>query len=91
VEQERYVTETLEIDGHDTDWQADGWLGFEGGIGLNVGVRLPEGFTPDLGGMSFLAETLRDPEGRVNLGLKLSGRAAAPTIGLDFRRLGANR
>lgn len=91
VENGRYLIDLLEIDGHDTDWQADGWLGFEGGIGLNVGVRLPEGFTPNLGGMSFLAETMRDAEGRVNLGLKLSGRAAAPTIGLDFSRLGANR
>ncbi len=87
----RYLIDVLEIDGHQTDWQANGWLGFDGGIGLTVGVRLPAGFTPDLGSMSFLAETMRDGEGRVRLGLKLSGRAAAPTIGLDFAALGRSR
>jgi len=87
----RYLIKTLAIDGHDTDWQAEGWLGFSGEIGLAVGVRLPADFTPDLGGMSFLAETLRDADRRVNLGLKLSGLTAAPTVGLDLSRLGRGR
>ncbi len=88
VAEGRYLINTLEIDGLDTDWQASGWLGFTGDLGLRVGVRLPAGFTPDLGGMSFLAETMRDDAGRVNLGLNLSGKLAAPSIGLDLSGLG---
>lgn len=88
VAEGRYLIKTLSIDGHDTDWQAEGWLDFTGEIGLAVGVRLPADFTPDLGGMSFLAETMRDADRRVNLGLKLTGLTAAPTVGLDLSRLG---
>ncbi len=84
----RYLVDTLEIDGQQTDWQVAGWLGFAGDLGLNVGIRLPAGFTPDLGAMSFLAESMRDDDGRVNLGLKLSGQTAAPDIGVDFGSLG---
>ncbi len=91
VSKGRYVIDQLEIDGYDTDWQAQGWLGFAGDLNLGVAVRLPAGFTPDLGGMSFLAETLRDEEGRVRLALKLSGRMAAPQVGLDFSSLGRGR
>ncbi len=88
VAEGRYLINKLEIDGLDTDWQASGWLGFAGDIGVKVGVRLPAGFTPDLGGMSFLAETMRDDAGRVNLGLNLSGQLAKPSIGLDLSGLG---
>jgi hypothetical protein len=92
-----YKVESLEIDGVDTDWQVTGWLGIgdqpevAGKVDLALGVRLPAGFTPVLGSLSFLAESLRDAEKRVNLGLKISGRLVAPTVGLDLAGLGRRR
>ena len=87
----KYLIDTLEIDGDETDWQVTGGLGFDGDLGLRVGLRLPAGFTPSLGNMSFLAEALRDEEGRVRLGLKLAGPAAAPQVGLDLSGLRQQR
>ena len=86
VRQETYFVEQLELDGPDTDWQASGRVAFTGAMALAVGVRLPQGFTPDLGALSFLAESLRDDEGRVTLGLKVTGQTAAPVLGLDLAR-----
>lgn len=83
----RYLVEDLHIDGRDTDWRGDGWVGLDGDIDLNVRVKLPAGFTPDLGALSFLAEQLRDAEGRVNLDLRLTGRAAKPRVGVDLGAL----
>jgi len=91
ISEGRYLVDTLDLDGPDTDWQVQGWLGFSGDLGLRIGVRLPAGFRPDLGGMSFLAESLRDDAGRVRLGLKLDGRMVAPRFGLDLSSLGGGR
>jgi len=85
--QGRYLVEKLVIGGGDTDWRGEGWVELDGAIALDLDVKLPPGFTPDLGNWSFLARTLRDPEGRINLPLKLSGRAARPTVGVDLGRL----
>ncbi|MEN8008350.1 MAG: hypothetical protein ABFS42_15145, partial [Candidatus Krumholzibacteriota bacterium] len=85
--QGRYRIEELVLSGGDTDWMGGGWLDQEGNIALAIGVKLPPGFTPDLGNFSFLAQGLRDEEGRINLPLKLTGQAARPTVGVDFARL----
>lgn len=85
--QGRYMVDDLIIGGGDTDWRGTGWLEPEGAIAMDIDVKLPPGFTPDLGNWSFLAKSLRDAEGRINLPLKLSGRAARPTVGVDLGRL----
>ena len=85
--QGRHQFQELTLSGGDTEWTGSGWLDLEGNIALGIGVKLPSGFTPDLGDFSFLAESLRDSEGRINLPLKLTGRAARPTVGVDFARL----
>ncbi len=85
--QGRYQFRELTLSGGDTEWTGGGWLDLEGNIALGIGVKLPPGFTPDLGNFSFLAEGLRDSAGRINLPLKLTGRAARPTVGVDFGRL----
>jgi len=85
--QGRYLVDELILGGGDTDWRGSGWVEPEGAIALDVDVKLPPGFTPDLGNWSFLAKSLRDAEGRINLPLKLSGRAARPTVGVDLGRL----
>lgn len=85
--QGRYFLDKLTLSGGDTDWAGQGWVDPEGNLAVGVNVKLPPGFTPDLGSFSFLAQTLRDAEGRINLPLKLSGRSERPTVGVDLGRL----
>jgi hypothetical protein len=85
--QGRYFLEKLTLSGGDTEWGGQGWVDLEGNLVMGVDVKLPPGFTPDLGNFSFLAQTLRDSEGRINLPLKLSGRSDQPTVGVDLSRL----
>jgi hypothetical protein len=73
----------LRVDGTDTDWRGEGWIGLDGAIDMDLTVQLPAGFTPDLGDLSFVAEALRDDQGRIGLDLSLTGQAARPTVGLD--------
>ena len=51
---------------------------------LAVHIKLPTGFTPNLGSMSFFAEAMRDRERRVNLDLRLTGPVDAPEVTLDL-------
>jgi len=87
LEKGRYVVENIEIDGLETHWQGNGSLGLDGTIDLGLKVKLPRGFTPELGQWSFLADTLRDKDGRINLDLHLSGMAAKPQVGLNLGTL----
>jgi len=87
VDQGRYHVQEILIDGHDTDWLGTGSVGFDDTMDLSLTVKLPAGFTPDLGNWSFLADSLRDPQGRVNLALLLQGRASKPTVGVDLGSL----
>jgi len=90
VAEGRYLVDRLEIDGLDTTWRGGGWVGLDDTIGLGLSVKLPPGFTPDLGHWSFLADTLRDEDGRVRLDLRLTGRASRPKVGLDLTGLKAS-
>ena len=90
IERGRYVVQDLAIDGLDSDWRGDGWVGLDGTIDLNLGVRLPAGFTPDLGNFTFMADALRDEEGRINLDLRLTGRSARPDVAVDMTQLKAS-
>lgn len=89
VGQGRYVVESLRIDGVDTDWTGHGSVGLDGSLDLNLQIKLPPGFTPELGQWTFLANSFRDGDGRVNLPLQLTGPVARPRVGLDFRSLSA--
>jgi uncharacterized protein involved in outer membrane biogenesis len=89
VENGRWLVDGLVLDGGETRWQADGSVALDGILDLAVQVKLPPGFTPDLGTWSFLAETLREDDGRVRLDLTLSGPAARPAVGLDLSELKA--
>ncbi len=86
VEEGRYHLHDLHLTGPDTDWQGDGWLGFDGTIDMQLSVKLPANFTPQLGDLTFLADNLRDEEGRIQLGFRLTGRAAKPAVNLDMTR-----
>lgn len=88
IEKGRYLVQELAIDGLDTQWYGDGWVGLDGkAMDLNLHVRLPAGFTPDLGNWSFLANTLRDDQGRVRLDLRLTGPTRHPGVALDLSQL----
>ncbi len=80
----RYVISDLTLEGLDTDWTGDGWIGFDGGIDLRLTVKLPAGFRPELGSLAPLADALRGPDGRIVLTMKLSGKASSPEVGLDL-------
>jgi hypothetical protein len=86
-DQGRYLVDKLTLGGGATEWGGQGWVDLEGNLAVGLNVKLPAGFTPDLGNYSWLAQTLRDAEGRINLPLKLSGRADRPTVGVDLGRL----
>jgi hypothetical protein len=85
--QGRYMLQGLTLKGGETEWQGQGWVVPQGNLAIALDVKLPAGFTPDLGGLSFLAQSLRDTEGRINLPLTLSGRADKPVVGVDLGRL----
>lgn len=76
--------ENLSIDGKDTDWTGQGWIGLDGKLDLNLQVRLPAGFTPQLGDLSFVADALRDKDGRIGLDFTLTGDSRSPTVGLNL-------
>ncbi len=82
----RYQVRDLELHGPDTDWRGDGWIGLDGAIDLDLNLKLPPGFTPDLGSMTMFVEALRGKDERISLDLTLTGRAARPTLGLDLSR-----
>jgi uncharacterized protein involved in outer membrane biogenesis len=88
VENGRYFVHNLKIDGLDTEWSCNGWFGLQGSMDLEVQVKLPPGFTPDLGQWTILAEGLRDSEGRIPLIFNLRGKASRPKVIVDLKAFG---
>jgi len=84
VRQGRLIIDSLRVDGLDTDWSGSGWVSFDGKIDMDLAVKLPPGFTPDLGDLSFLAAGLKGDDGRIELDLRITGRSARPTVALDL-------
>lgn len=86
IEQGVYAADLI-ILGEETDWRVAGPIGLAGTMDLAVQVKLPPGFTPDLGQWRFLAETLRDAQGRVGLAFGLIGPLDQPGLRLDLPAL----
>ena len=76
----------LQASGPDTDWRASGSIGLAGDLAVDIQVKLPAGFTPDLGSLFLLAASLRDKEGRLTLAAKLTGTTPQPRLVLDLDR-----
>lgn len=74
----------LVIDGRDTDWTGGGWLGFDGTLDLTVKVKLPPNYVPNLGDLAWVADALKDPQGRIDLGFHLTGQQTRPDVALDI-------
>jgi autotransporter translocation and assembly factor TamB len=87
LEEERYHVARLDLVGGPTEWGGAGWIDLAGSMDLDLRVRLPVGFTPDLGALSFMAEGLRDEERRVNLAFSLRGPTARPAFAVDLGNL----
>ncbi len=91
LEKGRCLVDTLTLRGPDTDWDLAGMVdvvapgvGSEPALDLGVHLKLPPGFTPELGSLRFFAEALRDPQGRINLDLAVRGPLAEPAVTLDL-------
>lgn len=82
VQEGKVHVEDLRIDGRDTDWRGGGWIGLDGTLNLDLNVRLPAGFTPSLGDLTFLADALRDQDGRIGLDIALTGDLRRPAAAL---------
>lgn len=84
IEDGKVQVQGLRIAGRDTDWQGGGWIGLDGTLNLDLNVRLPAGFTPNLGDLTFLADGLRDKDGRISLDFSLTGDARRPAVNLNL-------
>jgi hypothetical protein len=84
IREGKVIIEGLRVDGKQTDWRGDGWISLDGRIEMGLNVKLPAGFTPDLGDLSFVAEALRGDDGRIALDLLLTGPSARPKVSLDI-------
>ncbi|HOX25274.1 MAG TPA: AsmA-like C-terminal region-containing protein [Candidatus Krumholzibacteria bacterium] len=84
VKDGRVHLQDLRIGGKDTDWTGAGSIGLDGQLDLSVHVKLPAGFTPDLGDLSAVAEALRGEDGRIGLDFSITGDARSPSVGLDI-------
>lgn len=80
----RYYLRDLELKGRDTDWRGEGSIGFAGDLDLDLSVKLPADFTPDLGDMTAFADALRGEDGRIRLDMHLSGPARRPAVKLKL-------
>jgi hypothetical protein len=84
----RLATQDLKLEGPDTDWRVAGRFDLAGPLDLILIVKLPAGFRPDLGSMSPFADLLKGDDGRIVLGLRLTGRAGGPEVSLDLANSG---
>lgn len=84
----RLATQDLKLEGPDTDWRGSGRFDLAGPLDLILVVKLPAGFRPDLGSMSPFADLLKGDDGRIALGLRLTGRASGPEVSLDLANSG---
>ncbi len=84
VREGKVIITGLKIDGKDTDWTGGGWIGLDGTLAMDLAVRLPAGYTPDLGDMTFLADALRDDQGRIGLDFGITGPTKAPAVKLKL-------
>jgi len=79
-----YSVGELKLEGPDTEWIGSGTVSLDGNVNFLLGTRLPAGFTPDLGDMTFMADLLRDNENRISIPLRVKGKLPKPAVKLDL-------
>ncbi|MCP4144350.1 MAG: AsmA-like C-terminal region-containing protein [bacterium] len=80
----KYSVGELRLEGPDTDWTGSGIVSLVGDVDFMLETRLPTGFTPDLGDMTFMADLLRDNESRISIPLRVKGKLPKPAVKLDL-------
>ncbi len=80
----RYSVGELKLEGRDTDWTGSGTVSLAGKVNFLLETRLPAGFTPDLGNMTFMADLLRDDDSRISIPLRVQGKLPKPAVKLDL-------
>jgi hypothetical protein len=84
VESGRVVTDPVTLKGPSGDWRLIGSVGFDGTLDYAVSGTLPPEVVEKLAAKSALAAgALADPEGRILLDLRVSGKAIAPQVAWD--------
>src|SRR5262245_55684610 len=84
VESGRVVTDPVTLKGPSGDWRLIGSVGFDGTLDYAVSGTLPPDVVEKLAAKSALAAgALADPEGKILLDLKVSGKAVAPRVAWD--------
>ncbi len=83
----RCEVQELVVTGGRTDWSAAGQIEPVGSMDLRLKVRLPAGYTPELGGLAFLARALRDEQGRIVLPLRVQGPTERALLQVDMQAL----
>src|SRR5262245_1663091 len=84
VERGRVVTDPVTLKGPSGDWRLIGSVGFDGTLDYAVSGTLPPEVAAKLAAKSALAAgALADPEGRILLDLRLTGKAVAPQVAWD--------
>lgn len=80
----RYSVGELKLEGPDTDWTGSGTVSLAGNVNFLLEARLPAGFTPDLGNMTFMADLLRGKDNRIAIPLRVQGELPTPAVKLDL-------
>lgn len=84
IESGRVVTDPVTLKGPSGDWRLIGSVGFDGTLDYAVSGTLPPDVVEKLAAKSALAAgALADPEGRILLDLRVSGKAVAPQVAWD--------
>ena len=84
VERGRVVTDPVVLDGPNGEWRLTGSVGFDGTLDYAVSATLPQEVVQHLGATSALAAgALSDPQGRMLIDLRLTGKATAPEVSWD--------
>jgi hypothetical protein len=88
VERGRVVTDPVVLDGPHGEWRLTGSVGFDGTLDYAVSATLPAEVVEQIAARSALAAgALTDPQGRLLLDLRLTGRAAAPQVAWDSQAM----
>ena len=84
IEQGRVVTDPVTLNGPTGEWRLIGSVGFDGTLDYAVSGTLPPEVVERLAAKSALAAgALADPQGRLLLDLRLTGKATAPEVSWD--------
>lgn len=88
VERGRVVTDPVVLNGPHGEWRLIGSVGFDGTLDYAVSATLPGEVVERLrAGSALAAGALTDPQGRMLLDLRVTGKVSAPAVAWDSRAM----